>query len=70
MVFFTLDKSRDTELENGISYTVVEEQWESYSALKVDKTCNPTFEKMAHECSGTPTGELFAYTHSASITPS
>ena len=26
-----------TELENGISYTTVEEQWESNSALKVDK---------------------------------
>ena len=37
MVLFTLDKSRDSELENGISYTTVEEQWESNSALKVDK---------------------------------
>jgi hypothetical protein len=34
-VFFTLDKSRDSE--NGISYTPVEEQWASNSALKVDK---------------------------------
>ena len=37
MVFFTLDKSRDTELQNGISYTAFEEQWGSISALKVDK---------------------------------
>ena len=37
MVFFTLDKSRDSALENGISYTTVEEQWESNSALKDDK---------------------------------
>ena len=26
-----------TELENGISYTTVKEQWESNSALKLDK---------------------------------
>ena len=37
IVFFTLDKSRNSELENGILYTTVEEQWESNSALKVDK---------------------------------
>ena len=36
-VFFTLDKSRDSELENCILYTTVEEQWESNSALKIDK---------------------------------
>ena len=35
IVFFTLDKSRDTELQNSISYTAFEEQWESNSALKV-----------------------------------
>ena len=39
-MFFTLDKSRDSELQNGISYTTVEEQWESNSALKVDKLVN------------------------------
>jgi hypothetical protein len=33
----SLEKSRDSELENGISYTTVEEQWESHSTLKVDK---------------------------------
>ena len=65
-MFFTLDKSRD--LENGISYTTVEEQWESNSALKVP---NPTLEKMALECFGTPSGEVFfVYTHSALFTPS
>jgi hypothetical protein len=37
IVFFTLDKSKDSELENGIPNTTVEEQWESNYALKVDK---------------------------------
>ena len=37
IVFFTLDNSRDSELENDISYTTVEEQWESNYALKVEK---------------------------------
>jgi hypothetical protein len=32
-----LDKSRDSKLENGRTYTAVEEKWESNSALKVDK---------------------------------
>ena len=36
-MFFTLDKGGDSELENGISYTTVEEQRESNSALKVDQ---------------------------------
>ena len=54
--FFTLDKNTDSELENGISYTTVEEQWESN--LKVE-SCNLTFEKMALEYFGKPTGELF-----------
>ena len=36
-VFFTLEKSRDIELQNGISYTAFEEQWEGNYALKVDK---------------------------------
>jgi hypothetical protein len=51
ILFFTLDKSRDTELQNGILYTAFEEQWESYSAFKVDKLVS--FEKMAFECFGT-----------------
>ena len=34
IVFFTLDESKDTELENGISYTRVEEQRESNSAFE------------------------------------
>jgi hypothetical protein len=45
MVFFTLDKSRDSQLQNGISYTAVEEQWESNSALKVDKLVTPLLRK-------------------------
>jgi hypothetical protein len=63
MVFLSLDKSRDSALENGISYTAFEEQWESNSALNDDKCANPTFEKMGLECFGTPTGELFVYSH-------
>ena len=42
---FTLDKSRDLELENCISYTTGEEQWESSSALKVDKLVTSLFRK-------------------------
>ena len=34
---FTLDKSRDSEVENSTSYTEGEEQWGSHYALKVDK---------------------------------
>jgi hypothetical protein len=37
IVFFTLDKIIDTELQNGITYTAFEEQWGSHSALKVDE---------------------------------
>ena len=48
IVFFTLDKSTDSELQNGTSYTTVEKQWESHFALK-DETCKLTFEKMAFE---------------------
>ena len=36
IVFFTLNKIIDSELQNGISYTTVEEQWASNLALKVD----------------------------------
>jgi hypothetical protein len=42
---FTLDKSRDSELENGISYTTVEGKWESNSALKVNKLVTPLLRK-------------------------
>ena len=42
---FTLDKSRDSELQNGISYTAIEEQWESHSALKVDQLVNSLLRK-------------------------
>ena len=41
-MFFTLDKSTDSELENAMLYTTVEEQWDINSALKAD---NLTFEK-------------------------
>ena len=44
-VFFTLDKSIDEELQNGISYTAVDEQWESNSALKVDQLAAPLLRK-------------------------
>jgi hypothetical protein len=38
--------------------------------MNVDKLVTPHFEKMALECFGKPTGELFfVYTHSASFTP-
>jgi hypothetical protein len=45
IVFFTLDKTRDTELQNGLSYTAFEEQWESNSALKVDKLVTSLLKK-------------------------
>ena len=38
---------------------MVEEQWKSHFDLKVDQLVNPLFEKMALECFGTPTGELY-----------
>ena len=53
-MFFTYEKSRYfiqcndipfSELENGISYTAVEEQWEGNSALKVDKLVTPLLGK-------------------------
>ena len=44
-LFFTLDKSRDTELQICISYTAVEEQWESNSTLKGDKLVTPRLRK-------------------------
>jgi glutaredoxin 2 len=66
-----LDKSRNSNLENYISFTQVEKQWESHSALKVDKLVTPLLRKMDLECFGTPTGALFfVYTYSASFTPS
>jgi hypothetical protein len=46
---FTLDKSRDSELQSGISYTAFEEQWESNSASRVDQL---TFEIITVECFG------------------
>jgi hypothetical protein len=65
-----LDKSRDSEIENGISYTTVEEQCESNSALNVDKLVTSLLRKWNLNVL-VPTGELFVvYTHSASFTPS
>jgi hypothetical protein len=49
---FTFDKSRDSDLQNGISYTAFEEQWENNDALKMDKLVTPLFEKMALESFG------------------
>jgi hypothetical protein len=58
-VFFTLDKSRDTEL-----------QWESNSDLKVDELVTSLLRKWPLNVL-VPTGELFfVYPHSASFTPS
>ena len=45
IVIFILDKSRNSELENGISYTAVERQWESSSALKVNKLVTTLLKK-------------------------
>lgn len=36
--FSTFDKSKDSELQNGISHTTVEEQGERNPALKIDET--------------------------------
>ena len=62
MVFFTLDKSRDSELQNGISHIAFEEQWESYSALKVDELVKSLFNVLVSR-----EELLFVYTHSASF---
>ena len=63
----TWDKSRDSELENCISNTTVEEQWESNFALKVDKLVTSLLRKCLLNIL-VPTGELFlVYTHSASF---
>jgi hypothetical protein len=65
----TLDTSRDSEVHNGISYTAFEEQWESNSALEVDKLVTSLLRKWPLNVL-VPTGELFfVYTHLASFTP-
>ena len=56
IVFFTLVKSRDTELQNCTSYTEFEEQWESNSALKVDKLVTSLLRKWPFNVL-VPTGE-------------
>ena len=43
--FSTLDKSTDSELENGISCNAGEEQCESNSVLNVDKLVTPLLRK-------------------------
>uniref|UniRef100_A0A4W5P4C1 Ig-like domain-containing protein n=1 Tax=Hucho hucho TaxID=62062 RepID=A0A4W5P4C1_9TELE len=54
---------RDSELQNDISYTAFEEQWESNSALKVDELVNSLLRKW-HLNILVPTGELsLVYTH-------
>ena len=70
MVFFTLDKSRDSELQNGISYTAFEEQWKSYSALKVDQLVNSLLRKWPLNVLVSSEELFLAYTHSASFTAS
>jgi hypothetical protein len=68
--FFTLNKSRDTELQNGMPYTAVDEQREINPALKVDKLVTSLLRKWPLSVL-VPTGELFfVYTHSALFTPS
>ena len=67
-VFFTLVKSRSSELQNDIC--IFEEQWESNSDLKVDKLVNSLLRKGPLNVL-VPTGELsFVYTHSALFTHS
>jgi hypothetical protein len=62
-VFFALDKSRDTGLQNGLCYAVFEEQWGSNSALNVDKRVISLLRKCPLN-DLVPTGELFfVYTH-------
>ena len=68
-MFFTLDKSRDSELQNGISYTAFEEQWESNYAFKVDQLVNSLLRKWTLNVL-VSSERLFVYTHSASFTPS
>ena len=69
-VFFTLDKGRDTELHNGISYTAFEEQWENNSALKVDQLVNSLLRKSPLNVLVSSEELFFVDIHSASFTPS
>ena len=59
----------DSEQQSGISYPTVEEQWESNSALKVDKLANSLLRKWPLHVL-VPTEELPFDYHSASFTPS
>jgi hypothetical protein len=69
-MFFTLDKSRDSEIQNGISYTNFEEDWESNSALKVDQLVNSLLTKSPLNVLLSIVELFFVYTHSALFTPS
>jgi hypothetical protein len=60
-----LDKSRDSELQNGSAHTTFEEQWESNSALKVDQLLR----NMPMNVLVSGEEHFFVYTHSASFTP-
>jgi hypothetical protein len=62
-----LDKRRDSVLENCISYTTVEEQWESYSALNVDKLVISLLRKWPLNVFGTPTRRALLCLHPFSI---
>ena len=70
IVFFTLDKSIDSALQNGISYTTFEEQWESNYSLKVDQLVNSLSIKCSLNVLVSSEELFFVYTHSASFTPS
>ena len=60
----------DTELQNGISYTAFEEQWESNSALKVNQLVNTLLRKSHLNVFVSSEELFFVYTHLASFTPS
>jgi hypothetical protein len=70
MVFFTSHKSRDTELQHGISYTAFEKQWEGNYALKVNKLETSLLRKWPLNILVSSEELFFVYTHSALFTPS
>ena len=64
-MFLILDKSRDSELQNGIPNTAFEEQWESNSALNADQLVNSLFRKWPLTDLVSSEELFFVYTHSA-----
>ena len=66
-MFFTLDKSRDSELPNAISYTAFEE---SNAALKVDQLVNSLLSKWPLNVLVSREELFFVYTHFELFTPS